>query len=144
MPPIYRGELMENIGTTQEGAKKMSNERKEVLKKQYKQNPPPAGIFKIANIANGKAFIGKGMNVKGRLNGQELQLKWGSHHNKELQKDWNLYGADQFSFEIVDYLEPPTDGSRSLATDLADLEKLWITKLQSYGNKGYNNIPSEK
>jgi len=120
------------------GGRKMPEDRKDILKKQYKQNPPPAGIFKITNKANGKVFIGKGMNVRGRLNGQELQLKWGSHHNKILQEDWNRFGPDQFIFEVIDYLDVATDPQQNLAADLADLEQLWMSKLQPYGDNGYN------
>jgi DNA-binding HxlR family transcriptional regulator len=132
---------LEIIRRKSKGENKMSTDRKDMLKKQYKQNPPPAGIFKITNNVNGKVFIGKGMNVKGRLNGQELQLKWGSHHNKALQEDWNKFGSDQFSFEIIDYLEPSSDPAQNLASDLADLEQLWIVKFQPYGNNGYHILP---
>jgi hypothetical protein len=113
------------------------------LKRQYKENPPPAGIFRITNRANGKVFIGKGINVRGKLNGQQLQLKWRSHPNKAMQEDWNHFGPEQFSFEVLDYLQPADDPGRDLQTELAALEELWIVKLECYGDKGYNEKPKE-
>ena len=117
----------------------MSN--KTELKRQYKENPPPSGIFKITNKANGKIYVGKGVNVRGRLNGQHLQLKWGSHRNRAMQEDWNRFGPDAFSFEVLDYL-PSLDGPRQdLEEELTALEQLWMAKLEPYGDKGYNDRP---
>lgn len=115
-----------------------------VLKRRYKENPPPAGIFRITNKVNGKTLIGKGANVCGILNGQRAQLKWGSHRNQMLQQDWNRFGPEQFTFEVLDYLQPTKDPQQDLRTDLAALEQLWLAKLQPYGEKGYNSIPSGK
>lgn len=113
---------------------------KAVLKRRYKENPPPAGIFQITNRATGKVLIGKGLNVQGILNSQQFQLQTGVHRNQALQQDWNQYGAGQFTFEIVDYLKPSDDPQQDLREELAALEELWLVKLQPYGDKGYNKI----
>ena len=116
-------------------------DEKTTLKKAYLQNPPPAGIYKITNQATGKIFIGQGMNVKGKLNSQQAQLKWGSHMNADLQQDWNTFGAEQFAFEVIDYLKPGDHPDQDLAKDLAELEQLWLDKLRPFGEKGYNRPP---
>jgi predicted transcriptional regulator len=113
-------------------------------KRRYKENPPPAGVFRITNKANGKIFIGKGMNVQGKLNGQQSQLKWGSHRNRGMQEDWNHFGPEQFSFEVLDYLPPPTDPRQDPQADLDALEQLWLSKLEPYGEKGYNDTPVKR
>jgi hypothetical protein len=110
-------------------------------KRRYKENPPPAGIYKITNKANGKVFIGKGINVRGILNGQQTQLKWGSHRNQALQEDWNRFGAEHFEFEVLDSLQPTGNEHEDLRADLAALEQLWLVKLQPYGERGYNSRP---
>jgi hypothetical protein len=116
---------------------------KTALKRAYKQNPPAAGIYKITNNVTGRILIGHGQNVQGKLNGQQAQLKWGSHMNSELQQDWNTYGAEQFSFEIVDYLQPADNPQQDLEQDLSALEQLWLDKLQPYGEKGYHHPPKK-
>jgi hypothetical protein len=116
----------------------MDQRKKAALKQAYKQNPPQAGIFRITNMANGKMLIGKGLNVQGMLNGQQAQLRWGSHRNHDLQQDWKHYGAKQFTCDVVDYLDSNDDSEQTMQDDLAALEELWLDKLQPYGEKGYN------
>jgi hypothetical protein len=117
---------------------------KSTLKRAYKDNPPAAGIFQITNTANGKTFIGKGMNVRGILNSQQAQLQFGSHRNSGLQRDYNSCGAEKFDFRIVDQLEPADKTAREMQEDLAALEALWLEKLQPYGERGYHKSPSTK
>jgi hypothetical protein len=119
------------------------NERA-AIRRRYKENPPPAGIYKITNKVNGKILIGKGINVRGILNRQQMQLKWGSHRNQALQEDWNRLGAENFEFEVVDHLLSTGDQHEDLRTDLAALEQLWLAKVQPYGEKGYNSEPDKK
>ncbi len=116
-------------------------DRKAVLKRTYKENPPPPGIYRITNKANGKVLVGRGMDVQGKMNGQRAQLRMGAHRNIELQQDWMRFGADQFVFEVIDYLTPSTDSLQDTLKDLVALEQLWLAKLQPYGEKGYNKAP---
>jgi hypothetical protein len=111
---------------------------KKELKNKYKQTPPKMGIFQIKNLANRKIFIGKGMNVQGKINSSKFQLEQGSHPNSGLQNDFNQYGIEKFSFEVVDYLDPKEDLDYDYTRDLKALEAMWVEKLQPYGEKGYN------
>lgn len=113
-------------------------DRKSELKRAYKENPPAAGIYKVTNKMNGKVFIGKGLNVQGRLNSLKFQLERESSLNKELQNDWKQYGAENFIFEIIDYLEPTNSPQNNTSNDLDELESLWLNKLKPYNEKGYN------
>jgi len=111
---------------------------KKELKKQYKQNQPRMGIFQIKNLVNGKIFIGRGLNVQGIINSAKFQLAHGSHINSELQKDYKHFGEQNFSFEVIDYLDPKEDPDYDYSRDLASLEEIWIEKLEPYGDRGYN------
>ena len=113
------------------------------LKRAYKDNPPPAGIFQITNTANGMIFLGKGINVRGILNSHQAQLQFGSHRNRDLQQDYNRFGAEKFIFEVVDPLDPSDKTPLQLQEDLATLEELWLEKLQPYGERGYHEFPSK-
>jgi hypothetical protein len=117
---------------------------KSALKRTYKENPPAAGIFQITNIHNGKVFIGKGMNVRGILNSQQAQLQFGSHRNPDLQQDYSRYGAETFEFKVLDRLEMSSRTSQEIQEDLAELEALWLEKLQPYGERGYHKSQSAK
>lgn len=116
---------------------------KEALKKQYKENPYPMGVYKIENKVNGKIFIGSARNLNARINRHKGELKFGGDNVKPLQEDYIKYGEENFSFEIIDTLKPVEDPEYNYKEDLEVLEQMWLEKLQPYGDKGYN-IPGKK
>ena len=112
---------------------------KKELIKQYKATPPKMGIFQIKNLINGKIFIGRGLNVQGKINSHKFQLEHDSHPNGDLQKDFNESGSKNFSFEVIDYLDPKKDDmDYDYTQDLTLLEERWLEKLKPYGEIGYN------
>jgi hypothetical protein len=58
--------------------------------------------------------------------------------NKDLQEDFNKIGLDNFTFEIIDLLEPKEDLKMDYTDDLKMLEEIWIDKLQPFDENGYN------
>ncbi|MCJ7790491.1 MAG: GIY-YIG nuclease family protein [Candidatus Atribacteria bacterium] len=111
---------------------------KKELKKQYTQTTQPMGVYQVKNLANGKIFIDSGQNVPGKINSCKFQLSNGSHMNKALQEDFNKFGLDNFSFEIIELLEPKEDAKMDYTDDLKMLEEIWIEKLQPFDERGYN------
>ena len=108
------------------------------LKKDYQQTPRPMGVFLIRNNRSDKVFLGAGLDLRGAINRHKFQLKNGNHPNKQLQADWNKQGSDDFALEIVDELTPSTDLKMNYSAELAFMEKLWLEKLQPFGERGYN------
>lgn len=94
------------------------------------------GVFQIRNLTNEKVFVSSSMNLDGIFNRHEFQLKMGGHPNKDLQKDWNALGSENFAFEILEELEPRENLDDK--AELAFLEDLWLEKLAPYGERGYN------
>lgn len=115
----------------------MAKSRKE-LNREYLERPKPAGVFQLKNTTNGKVLLGSSLNLEGALNGHKFTLKIGSHRNKELQDDWNKYGADSFVFEILETVQVRDDANFNLSDELTLLEMIWLEKLQPFGEKGYN------
>src|SRR5436190_13519150 len=111
---------------------------KKRLKDEYLQNPPSMGVFLIRNNTNDKVFVGASTNLPGIINRHKFQLKQGLHPSKALQEDWNALGSDNFSFEIVDELPLRSDPNADYREELNLLEKLWLERLQPYGDRGYN------
>jgi len=114
------------------------NERKKEIKQRYKQAGTPMGVLQIKNMVNGKLLIVSCFNLDGKINSHRFQLTRGVHRNPELQKDWNQYGPESFSFEVLDRLEPAEDPARDYAEELKTLEEMWLEKLRPYGDSGYN------
>jgi group I intron endonuclease len=69
-----------------------------------------AGIYKIEG-PNGKVYIGSAINISSRWRKHKSLLNKNKHDNQKLQNAWNKYGADAFSFSIIQYVE---DASRLL------------------------------
>lgn len=112
---------------------------RKAIKREYKEERRPMGIFQVLNSVSGKRLVGSSVDLPSMLNRQLAQLRFGAHTNRELQKDWNDLGAEAFKMEILDTLPPSEVPGYNPADDLKALEVLWLDKLQPYGEAGYNS-----
>ncbi|HWR43607.1 GIY-YIG nuclease family protein [Sporomusa sp.] len=117
------------------------DKRKE-LKLAYKETPRPMGAYQIKNNVTGKIYVGSGMNLPGNFNSHRFQLNFKSHRNKALQEDWNLYGSDAFTFEVLESINADKISKDSWRKAVSELEDKWLNILQPYGDKGYNPPPT--
>jgi len=108
------------------------------LKEEYKQRPLTLGVFLIRNTVSNRIFLASGQNLTGIINRHKFDLRHGSHKNKELQADWNESGAANFAFEIVEQIEPPTEGHFDVKQELRFMEDMWLAELKPFGERGYN------
>src|SRR5919109_5041505 len=106
--------------------------RKEIHR-EYKERVKPSGVFQIKNMANGKVLLGSSLNLEGPLNKHRFMLRINGHPNKELQKDWNELGPEQFSFEILEIVQIKDHPNFNLKDELTLLEEIWLEKLQPFG-----------
>lgn len=105
------------------------NRRKELVE-MYKQMKPDMGIFMIQCRQNQKCLLETTQNLKAKINSRTFQLQSNNHPNKELQKDWNEYGADQFEIEVLEKLKYSKDESKTDYTEELDILKMeWEDKL---------------
>lgn len=112
-------------------------DRKRELKQQYKETKIEAGVYQIKNTKNNKVFIESTNNLK-TINGREFMLKMGGHPSRELQQEWNTFGAEAFVFEVLETLPEKPEGYYSVKDALKKLEEKWMEKLQPYGERGYH------
>jgi hypothetical protein len=117
-------------------------DRKE-LTRAAKEIKTESGVFQIKNTRNGKRFIATTPNLKS-TNGQQFTLEMGSHMNKALQQDWNTFGKDAFTLEVLEVLEQPETGYFDRKDALKKLEAKWLEQLQPYGERGYNPVRENK
>jgi hypothetical protein len=111
---------------------------KKKIKKLYKQKLPDMGIYQVRNLENGKIYIGRAMDLNGKLNSEKFQLRNSMHVNRELQGDFNGLGEKQFAFEILDRLLPKEGLDHDYNQELKEREEMWLDRLQPYAGKGYN------
>lgn len=115
----------------------METTRKKELKQQAKEEFPIAGILLVTNTNNGKVFIDAVNNIK-RLNGLMFQLKFGTLLNKELVNDWNSFGEDAFTFEVLESFKTEGKSTYQIKKVLEEAKEKWLTDKQPYGERGYN------
>lgn len=92
-------------------------------------------IYKITNLINNKIYIGKweGRNPIQRWNQHRYGLKRNSHRNSYLQNSWNVYGEENFTFEVVD--------QANSKDELSKLEIEWMVRLDTINREhGYNLV----
>jgi group I intron endonuclease len=60
------------------------------------------GVYRIVNTANGDAYYGSSKDVDKRLIRHRNELQNNKHHNSHLQRAWDKYGNENFTFELVE------------------------------------------
>lgn len=67
-----------------------------------------SGIYRIINNENGKFYVGSAAGKNGihqRFQDHRKTLRGNRHCNSYLQKSWNKYGEQLFSFEVLEFCE---------------------------------------
>jgi group I intron endonuclease len=59
------------------------------------------GIYKIVCLEENRVYVGQSKDVGSRWKQHLYLLEAGKHHCSALQEAWNLYGFQQFSFQLV-------------------------------------------
>ncbi len=109
------------------------------IKRDYKQNIPDMGIYQILNKANGKIYVESTTNLEGARNSRLFQIRMGKIvFNRDLQRDLNEFGAENFEFSVLAVLDKPKPGT-DVERSLARLELQWLEKLRPFGELGYNS-----
>lgn len=62
-----------------------------------------SGIYVIVNTKNGKVYVGKSKDIRGRWQSHINDLNANRHANRHLQAAWNKYGATVFRFQKLEY-----------------------------------------
>jgi len=77
--------------------------------KENQDNPVPnrmfprqsPGVYIILCLANNKRYYGQSRNVSARLSQHKSRLRNNKHEVTELQRDFNIYGEENFEFSYV-------------------------------------------
>ena len=96
--------------------------------------PKTSGIYKIENLVNGKCYIGQAENLHRRINAHINGLNGDCHFNDHLQRAWDKYGSDSFSFCVLEECD---------IEELDDKEIYYIRLYNAYSS-GYNKSTGGK
>jgi hypothetical protein len=107
---------------------------KSEAKNTYKRAKRPMGVYRIRNTRNDKSYIGCGTDLPAKINRHKAELKFGSHRNRELQEEWNLFGGSSLQFEVLDELDYEQDSQASPSEELQVLKEMWMSRLEKEGH----------
>jgi len=99
------------------------------------------GIYIIKNILNNKIYIGSAINITRRWYRHKTDLNCKIHDNQKLQRAWNKYGKENFSFEI---LELVNDKTKLIEREQFYLDSILFASLdiKKFSLMGYNINPT--
>ncbi len=109
---------------------------KKQLKEEYKQMKFPMGVFQIKSMGNNKVLIDNSLDMVSKWKRHKMELKFGSHRNKNFQKDWNQSGEDNFIFEVLSELRE-SEESINYDKELKTLQDMVIKELNISQDKMY-------
>jgi hypothetical protein len=113
-------------------------DRKKELKEQYKNIKPDMGIVIIKPDFVNKCYLEATRRMKSAINKNIFTLDFGTHINKELQKDWNEKGKEHFKIDVLDELEyDEANPDKDYRKELEMLLDMWKEKLQKEGLEFY-------
>lgn len=69
---------------------------------EYRTSDALCGVYKIVNNINGKTYVGQSINIKARWKDHINTLNRNDSHSVLLQRAWNKYGPENFSFEVLE------------------------------------------
>lgn len=72
----------------------------------YKERKVSAGIYAIRCAASGQSWVGRAPDTGAIANRIWFMLRQNASTHRLLQEAWNRHGAEAFSIEIVEVLDP--------------------------------------
>ena len=105
--------------------------RRRELVAEYKRSHTEAGVYRIVNSENGRAFLGSALNLPSVRSKMAFAKTTGSAGGLDhrLESDIRRLGIEAFSLEVLEILETrPEQTDAEIRADLAALEDLWREK----------------
>jgi len=110
------------------------------LKAEYKTKKFKIGVFQIRNLVNNKIYVDGSLNLDSIWNRNRLELNFGSHRNKELQKEWKTLGEDKFAYEILSEIDQKEGEEKDYSLEVKLLTEMFIEELSPFGDRGYHKM----
>jgi hypothetical protein len=104
----------------------------------YKSRKITGGVYIIGNTFGGKSLVECAVDLRGSKNRFEFSKSTGSCVEPRIRDDWDKFGAENFSFEVLEEIskdDERTDGE--FKADILLLKEIWTEKLLQEGKNLY-------
>ena len=108
----------------------MNANRKDDLKRAYKEAEVRKGVFKIQSTVTGQTWVDSSATVDTVKNRIWFTLRMGTHPHKKLQQAWNASGPEAMEFAVVEVFPEDTSGY-ALERLMKDRKQHWLAKLDA-------------
>ncbi|MDR0822422.1 MAG: GIY-YIG nuclease family protein [Endomicrobium sp.] len=107
----------------------MQKQDKKKLTTDYKNRAVLGGVCAVKNNINGKIWIEGVKDIVGRRNRFEFVKNTGSAVPLNIRGDWELHGAEAFSFEVLEELKKgETQTDAEFVEYIETLKNIFIEK----------------
>ena len=99
------------------------------------------GVYMILCLVNNKRYYGESQNVSARLSQHKSRLRRNLHEVPELQRDFNLYGEENFDFSPL-WMDKNSTQEQRLALETEFISRFYTVcynKFAKADRKGSNN-----
>jgi len=111
---------------------------KKQIRKDYKSQKQPTGIYAVHNLKDNKMFVGTSKDLPAVIRRFDFTLKMGSFPFEELINDYKSLGEKYFEIKVLDELEIKDETEKEIDSELKTLEEMWVEKLKKEGVTFYN------
>lgn len=96
-----------------------------------------SGVYKIVNKTNNGVYVGSSVNMPKRWKTHLWLLRKNKHRCKHLQNSFNLYGENNFYFEILEQITVNGPLFQNTRNVLTEREQYWLDFYLASGTKVY-------
>ncbi|MDF2907982.1 MAG: hypothetical protein K0R34_3303 [Herbinix sp.] len=105
----------------------MEQLNKREIREQYKNRTLTGGVFRIKCSGSGHVWIKSTNDLDGQINKFNFFVSTNSCPEPTMRSDWNQYGAETFSFDILEKLEKgETQSDKEFADDIRALYEICL------------------
>lgn len=105
----------------------MERQSKKEIKDQYKNRTLVGGVYSITCNGSGRVWIKSTNDLEGQINKFNFFVSTNFCPEPTMRTDWNQYGADAFSFSILEKLEKgETQTDKEFSDDIRALYEMWL------------------
>lgn len=112
----------------------MDKQTKRDLKERYKSREVIGGVFCIKCNTADKFWLKSTMDIKSAKNRFAFSVNMNSCPETSMLETWKRYGAEAFSFEVLEEIKKKeTQTDREFSDDVDTLLEIWTEKLSPKG-----------